>query len=521
MKLNAIRTGSYSPMRPYRGASNGQPHTRSITTKTGSLSPSTLPSISFCGSKLKQTALFLALSSGLASGAWALRPSNPRHSMSSPEAIIPPIQAGNGYRWLKPTATMPLVNQQRGPIKTVLMGIDDRAKSQDGLHPLQIEFLKALHTQNPNATILLTYGKHTTPERLMELETTLFKTLKIPRKTVRLLPSEGNVTWYQQDNLMALNLKTPSGNQRMALEPKGGYRHSSHVASDLVKARIGFDEKQHSTLYFEGGDIRPIHTPYGPGLLIGYRSLEHQAIWMNQAPTPLPQRIVQTVSEFINTFSTLGYSPRSLVFIGGNTQKLTFGDVLKTMPPEERRRLHPHIETLKESELPMHGLDYHADLVGFTPGCAGPSGKPVMVLSRPVPPLNLTSAKTDLARERYEKSLVYYNGARKQLLDGGFEIETVPSSTLWLTPDGKSSLLNYVNIVTDQTDTGQPILYIGVQGGNSPQDKEALETYRKLYGPQAILIPVPGMLELEDGDGLLNCMVNVIERLPEKERPES
>jgi hypothetical protein len=416
---------------------------------------------------------------------------------------------------MKTTSDMVLTNQFIGPIDTVLAGIEPNdGDGPDGLNPLQRNFFRALRQKNPEAKIVLVFNNRLTDEALERLQQTLHTEIGFPQTHVTLMEVSGSVTDYQQDNLLAL--VNPKTGAKIALEPKGGYNESRNVASELALQKLGFTERAEADVYFEGGDLRPLMGPNGPSLVIGHRSLWQHTMRNNHAPIEMSIRVVQSTSEFIKAFGKYGYDPPNIFFYGSNHDNITFGDIINRMKPADRDRLHPHVLAMKDQAVPLEGMDYHTDLIKVRTDRKDKNGKPFVLMSEPVPPPPPYDSEEHRYIGDFHDSRRHFLKEKKLVESWGFAVRTLPYAKCFPEPrkDNPSgtTLINYANVVMEETPNGKTRIYLGVRGGEDEYDKKAIAAYREVYGDSAEIIPVVGMRDQRHVEGLLNCLFNVISR---------
>lgn len=440
---------------------------------------------------------------------------------------------------LQPTPPVNIfVNQGQGQIRTLVMALDasefSSVRRDDRLWDLQRNFLREFCRRNLEARITLAYDHGTTPIALAALQRTI-REMNLTENVI-LSRTRGPIRIWTQDPMLFLRRGGANG-ETIALIPQGLHRGRTPVlVLDPVRTIVD------SNVYFEGGDLRFIENsnPNNTALIVGPSSImEHTRRRLtdqnNSQSYPAPVEIVRTINEYLNEFSRYDIRPENIIFRGGNEQGITFDTVLGRMSQEELRSLNPALLRMGNLQVPMAAVTgYHTDLAVFATGIQDDRGRQILMMSRPLiledscfqelvmrtRQLHSRPEGQTIAIERLtqQRNLIrtLYEYERGQYERFGFAIRDLPFEDVYPQPESRDnpprSLVNYTNVVVDRNREGRTIIYLPVRGNNHPLDTQAIQAYQQVYGNRAEIVPIVGTARMQMSDGLLNCMVNVIER---------
>ncbi len=323
----------------------------------------------------------------------------------------------------------------------------------------------------------------------------------------------GGLTVWSRDNCLVLK----QDNKTILLEPKGDYRLDPMAADETAKQQ-GF-ELQHSSVYFEGGDVRVVEYPDGARkIFIGAESLNNHL----NGPTDEARR-----KAFINEFSKYGFSEEDIIFVG-----------------------------VKDKDKKLKPAVFHIDMATIPLPFKDASGRPVVAINRPSLMIKLLQElspeeRTALAQkmqfkgawtsptisvedmvcyiyfemsyEELRKTVdkdfseivkdldIQYGSMKAQLEDQGISTVDIPG----LYTDKRNSVLSYTNNLfeefVDNSGVTRRRLYVGLYGVPS-LDKAMIEHLKGIYGEPLEIIPLEGADQTALLQGMLNCLTLELDR---------
>jgi hypothetical protein len=187
----------------------------------------------------------------------------------------------------------------------------------------------------------------------------------------------------------------------------------------------------------------------------------------------------------------------------------TWGEVLDTLSPEERRGLDPDVlkqmETMRELSFPRQAWAYHTDVMAWTP-----DGRTMFV---------------NEDQERRDPEL------RRQLEHFGYEVETLPAFSTRGPPgetiqdlDTRGARLSYMNAVMGVRPDGVQVMLMPTEAVDpsrlTARDRRAMDTIQRRF-PELQIVPIGGASAVTghgdfasgarlDRDWGAHCMSNVL-----------